>query len=615
MTQTTQETTSAATAVSAEPVSAPAPKPKKPGAGRRRAKKILKTVITLLVIAGILGGGGVALYRFLNTNEEQVSEIYAVPAGIGSITSSASGSGSARAKESAAITLASTGTVQELFVTAGDIVFAGQPLYTMTSPAAMEVVDTAQTAVDRAQEQVTRAQEQVAAELEVVNRLQEQINDKRSSMADLTVTAPFPGKLTEVQTFHTGDQVGTGTTVATLVNDRTLKLSLYFSYAYENSIYVGQSVEVTIPAVMESRAGKVDEIRKVSYITPEGGIFFEVVVSFSNPGTLTAGMDASVVMTAADGTDIYPYEGGKTEFYETRTVTAKVPGPVVRTGNLFNYANVNEGDMLLTLGADSIEEEIREIQQQIDRAQESVKTAREGVDTALAAVTKAEEDLVKAQEALNLLNAEAPIDGTIITCTLAEGQEAKGGDTVIIISNNTTMLVDITVDDKNISFLHPGDIIDLTWNGGMSYQGRVASIDMGGAQQGQGMTRYPVKLEVDNWDGSLMEGAWLQYSFVTSQSDECILVPSGAVRSVSDADGNRCYVVFVQRDERPDDLPELDLPERDPYDPKYPTEEEGYYPVIVETGISDTQNVEIKSGIEAGDMVFVSYSVQSGSWG
>ena len=32
--------------------------------------------------------------------------------------------------------------------------------------------------------------------------------------------------------------------------------------------------------------------------------------------------------------------------------------------------------------------------------------------------------------------------------------------------------------------------------------------------------------------------------------------------------------------------------------------EKGYYPVIVQTGISDTQNVEILSGVEVGTEVF-----------
>ena len=66
--------------------------------------------------------------------------------------------------------------------------------------------------------------------------------------------------------------------------------------------------------------GKVEEINKVSYITPEGGVYFEVVLSFDNPGTLSAGMAASAVLTAADGTPIYPYDAGITDYYQTQAL-------------------------------------------------------------------------------------------------------------------------------------------------------------------------------------------------------------------------------------------------------------------------------------------------------
>lgn len=46
-----------------------------------------------------------------------------------------------------------------------------------------------------------------------------------------------------------------------------------------------------------------------------------------------------------------------------------------------------------------------------------------------------------------------------------------------MISNNVTMLVTITVDDRNISFIKPGNYMDLDWNGQV-YQGLVTSIDM-----------------------------------------------------------------------------------------------------------------------------------------
>ena len=544
---------------------------KKKGAQK---KKLVKRLVAFGVAAAILGGGGFALYRFLNSGSGDQGEIYAQPAYLGTIQSKVSGSGTAKAKESAAITLTQSGTVQEVYVTSGQTVMAGDPLYTIYSQAAEDEVSNARKKLED---------------------LQKDMADLQEEAANLTVRAPFAGKLQEVQSFEADQDVTKGTTVATLVNDKKLKLSLYFSYAYENDIKTGQNVSVSIPAVMGSFTGKVEEIHKVSYISPEGAVHFEAVIVFDNPGTLTAGMDASAVLKTADGTDIYPYENGKTEFYETRTIQAKASGPVTGKGNLLNYANVSAGEALLYLGSSTIDTDIRNKQEEIDEAQ-----------TRLDEAVKALEDF----------NAVAPIDGTVTSCSLSEGAEVKSGDTVVIISNTTTMLVTIQVDDRNISFIKPGDMVDLDWNGN-PYMGTVTAIDMGGAQSGQGMTNYPVTLSVDNFDGSLMDGAWLQYSFVTSESADCILVPTSSVKYVSDLEGNRQAVVFVQREERPDEVPELDLPTVEPGQKRqYPSEAEGYYPVIVETGISDAQNVEITSGIQEGDMVFVNYTVtdMGSSW-
>ena len=546
--------------------------PKKPNRAKR--KRTMGKVIALTLTAALLLAGGVALYRFLNTSSEEQGEIYTQPAMIGSVQSKVSGSGSAKAKESAAITLTQSGTVQEVFVTAGQTVTAGDPLYHIFSQAA--------------QDEVTAAQKQVSS-------LMEDMADLKKDAENLTVTAPFAGKLMEVQEFAVDQEVSKGTTVATLVNDKTLKLSLYFSYAYENDIFVGQDVTVSIPAVMGTFHGQVSQINKVSYISPEGAVHFEAVITFENPGTLTAGMDASALLTAADGSQIYPYANGTTKFLEQRVITTKAAGPVAEIGTLLNHFNVSAGQPLLYLGSDSIDSAIRAKQEELDTAQAK---------------------LAEAVKALENFNATAPIDGTVITCTLSQGAEVKSGETVVIISNTTTMLVTIQVDDRNIAFIKPGDLVELNWNG-TPYTGTVTAIDMGGAQAGSGMTNYPVTLTVDNSDGSLMDGAWLQYSFVTSQSENCVLVPTSSVKYVSDMDGNRQAVVFVRRDERPEEVPELDLPQVEPGQKRqFPGEEDGFYPVIVETGISDAQNVEIRSGLAEMDEVFVNYTVldMGSSW-
>ena len=554
-----------AAASPAETAGPPKPPAKRPaGKGRR---KIIKRLIALGVAAVIFGGGGFALYRFLTATDEEEGEIFPATAEIGTIQSKASGRGTARAKESAAITLTQSGTVQEVFVTGGQTVFAGDPLYTIYSQAAEDAVSDAQKKVEELYQDMSE--------------LLEQANN-------LTVRAPFAGKLQDVTEFQIDQDVSSGTKVATLVNDKKLKLSLYFSYAYEGDIYVGQAVDVSIPAVMRTYTGQVEKINKVSFVSPEGAVHFEVVIVFDNPGTLTEKMDASAMLTGSGGEAIYPYKNGQTQFYETRTIAAKASGPVTGQGNLLNYANVSEGEALLYLGSSTLDADIRAKQEEIDDAQQK---------------------LSEAVKALDDFNAVAPIDGTVTSCSLVEGQEVKSGDTVVMISNNVTMLVTITVSDQNISFIKPGSFVDLNWNG-MIYQGEVTSIDMAGAESGQGMTNYPVTLTVDNWDGSLMEGAYLSYSFVTSESEECVLVPNACVQYFPDVDGNRCTVVFVQRDEPPADMPELEYPTFEPGQRRtFPTQEEGYYPVIVETGLSDLQNTEIKSGIEAGETVFYNYTV------
>ena len=554
---------------------APAAPPARPSGTsnqkKKQRKKVRNTIIALVVLA-VLAVGGFFLYRVLTAKEAVNSQIQTQPAQISSIQSMVQGSGNAKAKDTAAITLTQGGTVQEVFVTAGDTVTEGQPLYTIRSQAA--------------EDEVTAAQEKVS-------NLQKDMADLHKALNNLTVRAPFAGKLIEVSEFETGSTVSSGASVATLVNDKKLKLSLYFSYAYENDIYVGQSVSVSIPAVMDSFTGSVEQVNKVHYITREGADHFEVVVAFDNPGTLTEGMTASAALTAANGTPIYPYENGATKYYETRKIVTEAGGPLL-SANLLCYSNVSAGQVLLSMGSDTIDSDIRAKQKEIDDAMEK---------------------LTEAQKALNNFNAVAPIDGTVTTCTLAEGAEVKSGDTVIIISNTTTMLVNITVDDRNISFVKPGMTVDLTdWNGNV-FTGTVSSINTGSAEAGQGMTSFPVTLTVDNYDGSLLEGVWLDYSFVASQSDDCIVVPMQSVKYVSDENGETASVVFIKADSKPENTVAIDIPPTEPgATPLYPSESEGFYPVPVTTGLSDNYNVEIKEGLTGDEEVFVNYYVEQ-AWG
>lgn len=260
-------------------------------------------------------------------------------------------------------------------------------------------------------------------------------------------------------------------------------------------------------------------------------------------------------------------------------------------------------------GVETAREGVTDAHEAVAEAQRQIGVEQEGVVAAQKAVTEAEEALAQAQEDVGNLNATAPIDGVIMSCTIETGSEVKGGDAVITIQNNTNMVVTIQVDNRNIGFISLGSTIELsTWEGNM-YMGTVTNIDYnagGGDSMGGmgGSSGFPVTLEVDNFDGSLYSGAELSYSFVTSQSEDCILVQTIAVKSVLDAEGNKQTVVFIERPERPDNALDLDYSTLS----GVPTPEEGYWPVLVETGLSDAKQVEIKSGIEEMDNVFISYT-------
>ena len=554
------------------PQPAPAASPASPP-GRPKPKfnkrKVRQAVIAGAVVVA-LAAGGFLLYRFLTKQDSASSEIQTQAVQYGTIQSKVTGSGNAKAKESAAITLTAGGTVQEVFVSPGDTVTAGQPLYTIFS--------------QEAQDQVTQAQTQV-------DNLNKEMSALLEDANNLTVRAPFAGKLINVKEFQPDQEVAKETAVATLVNDKKLKLSLYFSYAYENQIRTGQSVQVSIPTVMGTYTGTVEKINKVRFISPEGAVHFEVVIAFQNPGTLTAGMDASATLTASDGSAIYPYENGKTEYYETREIVTKAAGPVVSQGNLLNYADVAAGEALLTLGSSTIDETIMSKQKEIDEAQKK---------------------LADAQKGLADFNAVSPIDGSVTSCTLTPGTEVKSGDTVVTISNTTNMVVDITVDDRNIAFVQPGLTVELSdWNGN-TFIGTVTAINMGAAESQNGMTNYPVTLTVDNQDGSLLAGMYLDYSFVASQSDDCMMVPMQSVKNIPGEDGSTDSVVFIRADKRPENAVDLEIPEPEPgQPPMYPSPEDGFYPVKVETGLNDDYNVEIKSGLNGDEEVFVNYLVES----
>lgn len=563
------------------------------------AKGLPRRILPLALAAAVLTAGGFGAVRLLGGGgggEQIVTDLVTRD----TIQSTVKGSGAASARESVSLNPPVSATVLALHVKEGDRVEKGTVLYELDPAEAQKATEEAKKSLTEAEKGVTAAAERLQAAQKQLSETEEEYQKLLASKADLTVTAPFDGKLVEAASLLPDAEITAGQKIATLVSSNRLKLSLYYSYAYLDQLRVGQEAAVSIPAVMASVPGKISEINKVEFVTPEGSKCFEVVVALDNPGTLTEGMAASAGLTVG-GQAVYPYQNGKLAYQETREVTAKVPGPL-KTSFLHNHAPVKKGQAILVLGPDELDKQLEEKRESVTSARESVDSARTAVESAQEALTSARDKVKKALEQEADMAVKAPITGTVLTCLLEQGEKADSGQLGILLADTSVMRIDIQVDERNVSRVKTGMTCTITQTGlggeENTFEGTVESVSLTGKSE-NGVSFFPAVVKVDNGDGAMLNGMSIEYELVLAQSEDCLVVPAQAVQYTEQGS-----CLFVKADRRPDNAVDLgdgvEIPR-------------GFYAVPVETGLSNSAQVEIKSGVEEGMEVFTQKLVESGS--
>ena len=548
-----KELTPAETGAPASPET-PAKKPEKSTADKKKRRRTIRRIVALVVVAALIAGG----VKFFKKKDGS-SEVGMATVSYGAISSEVDGSGLVKAKTSETLTLATAGTVQDVFVEEGQHVEQGDPLFTIDSP--------------NADLKVQEAKKKVEG-------IQKELNTLQKNIADLNLTAPYAGKLLETQKLTHGDEFPGGK-VAKLVDDTRMRLEQYYSYAYAGELKAGQKVQVSIPALMTTVEGTVEAVHMVSRITPEGSKLFSAEIVVPNEGVLAKDMAATAIATV-NGDTVYPYEAGKLDYYRTSDLAINVEGTVI-SSSLMDYLSVSAGQVLVRIDGESSEAGIFSKEQELEEAQKSLETAQKNLD---------------------LCNATAPISGQIIGLNIYAGQELPENTALVTVSDTSIVTVSATVDERNISFIKAGMSVNLDqW--GTSAFGTVETVSLSSTVS-NGVATYPITISADNTDGNLQVNSYVNYQIQASQNDNCLMAPIQAVRTVGLEDGSSATVVYVKADSWPDNA--LELPYQDEEIPS------GFYPVQVEIGIQDTYNVEIKSGVNDGDTVFTQM-ITDQAWG
>jgi multidrug efflux pump subunit AcrA (membrane-fusion protein) len=531
------------------------PGPGNPGRSarnRRRRKKIIKTTVGIAAALLVLGGIAYGMYQlfFIEPPVSYATEfIYT-----GMLETSVSGWGNIRPVESSDIAVQSRGRVLESFFAAGDMVQEGDLLFTLDSETLDAEIAEVQRKIDGLNEDLTAIQ-----------------GDRQELMNNLELKAPFAGQLIEAETLKIGDTVAVGTRVGTMVDNRTLSLSLYFSYAYEDLVHTGMAARVSVPAYMSVVEGTVTQINKVRRVSPEGVVTFEVVIDVPNPGSLADGMDAGASLQSG-GEEILPSEAGKLAYKRTEDLIIKAPG-VLQTVNLVNYLDYRAGETLCRIEYKQDNAEAETIEKQIQDLEKEIATKSEGYKN---------------------LQVTAPIEGTVMYNNLIPGTVVEPGLAVVSIAQLQKMMVEAQVDERDVGKVQPGMPVEITvWgpNGQSSMVGVVKTVSMqaGTDQAGMGSGYFPAIFEIDNYEGSLMSGMGVDYRLIVERKTDILVAP---VIAVKNTEQGTC--VFVKADAPPENAIELEGNIVPP----------GFYAVPVTCGIGNENGIEIISGVADGTEVF-----------
>jgi HlyD family secretion protein len=231
--------------------------------------------------------------------------------------------------------------VSEVFVSNGNTVEKGDLLFT---------IDTRELEIQKK-----------SRELEIL-RLEnaiEALNSSPNMPGASSVSAPFDGKLLDVQPVFNAQRLPQGQVLGRFVDDSAFVIPFHFSVAYRNSLRTGMSIPVSLPEWMTVVTGTVESISDSDYIV-SGARTVLVRVRIPNAGVMTAGAYAAAEFVEG-GEVIIAAEPSALRYAREEFIAAPMSGMVTQT-NLSEGARFNRGATLLRMSPEAVQSDSRAAQ-------------------------------------------------------------------------------------------------------------------------------------------------------------------------------------------------------------------------------------------------------------
>lgn len=376
-----------------------------------------------------------------------------------------------------------------------------------------------------------------------------------SNQQKLSVTAPVSGAVVSISVKR-GDNVSAGMEVAKVENRSVAELEVQFPSDDAAGFYIGQSATVTLDGSFEKLSGTVSHISQQDEVLSGNRIVRKVTIDVSNPGGISTTQSASAEVNGSVSSS-----GASFKYKDTTSVTAEISGKVAEL-TAHEGDIVSAGTQIMRLSSDSLSDAVKDASHTVTTAQIGLEQQKEQQDKSVF---------------------ESPIAGTVVEKVAKLGDNIKSGNTLCTIYDMSYLTFTMNVDELDIKKIKLGQKVEVTADAdeGNVYEGVITRIGVNGTTNA-GLTTYPVKVEIEKI-GGLLPGMNVKAKIILSSAKNVLTIPSLAVK--------RGNIVLVTA-ESPS--------------AKNATKDEapaGYVYVPVITGLSDENNIEIKEGLQEGDVV------------
>ena len=449
-------------------------------------KKTVKKIITIAIIAAVLGGAvfGIVKWQKGKTAEtEGIQALSTVTRGDFELT--ISGSCTVEPYERYEIIPLVNGEITSCPYEVGDYVEEGSVVYTFDKSDALLSLEKQNNSMEKSTLTYNSAMEEAEK---------------------LTVKSAYGGRITKMNV-EAGDEVNANEVIATVRDDVNLKVTLPFNKEQIAYISKGDTATLSSSAQMSNFTGTVTYVDSTASAASDGSSVYYVTVEFKNPGAVTDGTNLGAQING----QISPGYG-TVSFGEEKQIKAEISGTVTRL-YAEEGAYITKNSTVATLKSDDLSSSLRRSQLEYNDAKLSLQSQKDALDD---------------------YTVTSPISGTVLT------KNSKQGDTIDRSNSSVTMMVigdvsklkfSLSIDELDIARVSVGQKVKITSDAveNTEFEGEITNISMEGTAS-NGVTTYDATVTIND-PGELKPSMNVDAVVVIESAENAIRIPSSDIQT------------------------------------------------------------------------------------